>query len=145
MSQESIKLREERAALVARAREINDKALAESRDLTDEERTNYDKAMSDVADLGDRIKSMETREKDLAAAEADLEAKEKRSVAPDLTAGAPGGAKPDGTEKRDVAQPAAQELHHSDRDEKTACERFERFDVKTSGLHGSPLRNVLRV
>jgi len=101
MSQESIKLREERAALVARAREINDKALAESRDLTAEERTNYDSAMEKVNKLGETIKDMETREKQLAEAEAELEARESRSIAPDGTAGAPGGAKPTGDEKRD--------------------------------------------
>lgn len=52
-------LREQRAKVLSLAREINDKALTEKRELTDEENANYAKAMADFHQLGDQIKREE--------------------------------------------------------------------------------------
>lgn len=65
----SIELRKKRAQLVADARKISDKADAEKRALTAEERANFDKAMADEAELKadiDRIEKLEAEERELA-------------------------------------------------------------------------------
>lgn len=46
---------QERARLIARAREIHETAEAENRNLTEEETTNYNQAMNDAQDLHDRV------------------------------------------------------------------------------------------
>ncbi len=65
-----IKLREKRAKLIHDAREILEKAEKESRDLSDEERGNYDTAFGDACKLKDQINVEERQleaERDLAA------------------------------------------------------------------------------
>lgn len=61
-------LREERSETLAKAREINDKALSEKRELTEEENANYTRAMNDFHRLGDDLK----REEELDREERDM-------------------------------------------------------------------------
>jgi len=63
-------LMEKRAGLIKRARGINEKAVEEGRDLTAEEKNNYDSLIGDAAALGETIK----RDQALATLEAELEA-----------------------------------------------------------------------
>ena len=67
------KLREKRAKLIKRAREIHEAAEAEDREFTDEERGNYTEAMADANKLNDRIER-EERQLTLAAEQRDLDA-----------------------------------------------------------------------
>jgi HK97 family phage major capsid protein len=64
----AILLRQQRAALIKRAREIVDGALAEKREMSAEEQTNYDAVMTDVekkmADI-ERVEKLEALERDL--------------------------------------------------------------------------------
>ena len=55
-------LREKRAKLVAESRAVLDKALAEDRDMTDEEETNFNAAQDEVDKLGDTIEKIERQE-----------------------------------------------------------------------------------
>jgi len=64
-----LKLREQRAKLIHDAREILNKADGEKRDLTDEERGNYDAAFGEAQKIKDQIE----REERQLAAELDLE------------------------------------------------------------------------
>lgn len=59
----SIELKSQRAALVAEARQIIDKAETEVRDLNDEERKAWDSKMSDVDHLANEIAKHERKEK----------------------------------------------------------------------------------
>jgi HK97 family phage major capsid protein len=52
-------LREQRGQLIKQARDISERAEKDNRDLTTEERTNYDKAMADAGQLKDRVKRAE--------------------------------------------------------------------------------------
>lgn len=55
-------LREKRAKLVAESRAVLDKALAEDRDMTDEDETNFNAAQDEVDKLGDTIEKIERQE-----------------------------------------------------------------------------------
>ena len=66
-------LKENRAKAVADARALVDKAEAEKRDLTDEERSQYDAMLAEAGKLGDRIKD-EERKIELARQEAEIDA-----------------------------------------------------------------------
>jgi HK97 family phage major capsid protein len=59
----SVELKAQRATLWERAKELNDAAEAESRALSAEEQTNWDKAMDDIAALDARIQRAEALEK----------------------------------------------------------------------------------
>lgn len=70
MSSTSVALREKRATIVHNARELTDKAAAESRDLTSEEKQTFERAMADVDKIGDeaaRLERLETAERSLDA------------------------------------------------------------------------------
>lgn len=63
-----LKMRQERAKLIKEARDILDKAEAEKRDMSAEENTNYEKIISDVDKLREKIEKEERQlelEKDL--------------------------------------------------------------------------------
>ena len=63
-----LKMRQERAKLIKQARDMLDKVEAEKRDMTDEENTNYEKIISDVDKLREKIEREEKQlelEKDL--------------------------------------------------------------------------------
>lgn len=66
-------LREERGTLIKQAHDISERAEKENRDLTAEERTNYDKALADAGALKDRVTRAERQlelDRDAAAVEA---------------------------------------------------------------------------
>jgi HK97 family phage major capsid protein len=79
---------EQRNKLLADARALNDKAMAESRDFTGEEQAQYDAMFKDIDSLNNRI----TREQDLQAREAALAQSQGTRAAQYETPGAPGGA-----------------------------------------------------
>ena len=66
-------LKETRAKAVADARALVDKAEAEKRDLTEDERSKYDEIMAEAGKLGDQIKD-EERKIELARQEAEIDA-----------------------------------------------------------------------
>lgn len=82
MSQHSNELRDKRRRLVEEARGINNKALEEKRDLTQEEENRYNAAMKEVGELKDQIDAMETRENELAELDSQMNALERRATAP---------------------------------------------------------------
>ncbi len=51
----TLQLRQERAKLISQARELNDLTIKEKRDFTGEEREKYDRMMSDVRSMQERI------------------------------------------------------------------------------------------
>lgn len=57
-------LREKRAKALADARAVNEEAAKENRNLNDEEKANYKKAMGDFHDLGDQVKREEELERE---------------------------------------------------------------------------------
>lgn len=71
-------LRQERAALIAEARKILDKADKEKRALTAEERQEYERLFEQADELGERVKDEERQR----AAEVDLEEVVERRVQP---------------------------------------------------------------
>lgn len=74
----SVELREERAALVSQARDLQKRAETEARELTSEESEQFDRIMADVDGLRSKIDRIEKLE----SAEADLDAPEPRASQP---------------------------------------------------------------
>lgn len=72
-------LKLQRAGLLKRARELNEKVEGEKRDFTQEEQNEYDTLMSEVTSLGTRIQRAET----LGNLEADLDEPEERANRPE--------------------------------------------------------------
>lgn len=72
-------LKLERAGLLKRARELNEKVEGEKRDFTQEEQNQYDMLMNEVTTLGTRIQRAET----IGNLEADLEEPEDRAHRPE--------------------------------------------------------------
>lgn len=79
----SAELRNQRAALVAEARKIVDKAEAEKREMHDEERASVDAKMADVDNLAQEIAKAERSEK-LETVEAELRVAQPRKTAPSI-------------------------------------------------------------
>jgi len=59
MKTKIVELKQKRAKLIKQARDLNEKAEAEDRDLTTEEQTNFDALMSDADELRSRAERME--------------------------------------------------------------------------------------
>jgi HK97 family phage major capsid protein len=72
-------LRTERAGLISKMRELNDKAEKEKRDLNTEEKASYEKLRADVSSLKERYERLESQE----TLERDLNAPQDRSRVPD--------------------------------------------------------------
>lgn len=80
--EEILKLRQQRANLVAQARELLSKAEGEKRDLTAEEQGQYDKMWGDIDSLGKRAERLERQ----ATVEADLGQPAGQAHRPDMDA-----------------------------------------------------------